>query len=261
MSREALSLEVHHSAQSPTSRWRGVSLKWKIASGYSAIVTLLVSLIFAGVYTLTSHALKSQIEERASTIATNLADAAAGILTDKKPLELHALVTTYARLDGVAYVFIENAKRETVAHSLVTFPEELREFASADQESYPVQRVVTLKGKTVHETRVPILGGQAGHVHVGIWQDAIVDELHAAFFPLLVLLIVTLLAGIILSVLFAAKLTKPILAMRLAADKLSRGDLDTPVFVNAKDEIGDLASSLERMRASLRAAMSRLSRG
>jgi HAMP domain-containing protein len=38
------------------------------------------------------------------------------------------------------------------------------------------------------------------------------------------------------------------------------GDLETPVRVESNDEIGDLAYSLERMRASLKAAMARLSR-
>jgi HAMP domain-containing protein len=42
------------------------------------------------------------------------------------------------------------------------------------------------------------------------------------------------------------------------ADKISKGDLETPVGVETRDEIGDLARSLGRMRASLKAAMMRL---
>jgi HAMP domain-containing protein len=44
------------------------------------------------------------------------------------------------------------------------------------------------------------------------------------------------------------------------ADKVSMGDLETSVAIESNDEIGDLAHSLERMRASLKAAMGRLSR-
>jgi HAMP domain-containing protein len=49
--------------------------------------------------------------------------------------------------------------------------------------------------------------------------------------------------------------------LRHVADSMSRGDLDTPVSVGIEshDEIGDLARSLERMRSSLKAAMSRFS--
>jgi methyl-accepting chemotaxis protein len=41
------------------------------------------------------------------------------------------------------------------------------------------------------------------------------------------------------------------------AGKMSTGDLETPVMIQSRDEIGELARSLERMRASLKAAMIR----
>jgi HAMP domain-containing protein len=41
------------------------------------------------------------------------------------------------------------------------------------------------------------------------------------------------------------------------AGKMSMGDLETPVEIESTDEIGELARSLERMRASLKAAMFR----
>jgi HAMP domain-containing protein len=47
------------------------------------------------------------------------------------------------------------------------------------------------------------------------------------------------------------------------ADKVTMGDLETSVSgkcVTSRDEIGDLARSLERMRSSLKAAMLRLGR-
>jgi nitrate/nitrite-specific signal transduction histidine kinase len=40
--------------------------------------------------------------------------------------------------------------------------------------------------------------------------------------------------------------------------QMSKGVLDTPVGVESRDEVGDLALSLEHMRASLKAAMIRL---
>ncbi len=260
MSQEVLSLEGHHPARSSTVRWQGIGLKWKIASAFFVILSLLVLLLLVGVYVLTGGALRSQIENHASAVATILSDAAAGIMTDTKPLELHVLVTKYARLDGVAYAFIENAKGETAAHSLGVFPEELRDPATPNQKRQPAKRAVSLKGVSVHETRIPILEGQLGSVHLGIWEDAIEDRIRVTFLPLVILLAGTLLTGMALSVLFAAKIIQPVLDLRSAADKLSRGDLETPVWVNSKDEMADIASSLERMRASLRAAMSRLSR-
>jgi methyl-accepting chemotaxis protein len=45
-----------------------------------------------------------------------------------------------------------------------------------------------------------------------------------------------------------------------AAESISRGDLDVPIEVKTGDEMQDLAESIERMRASLKAAIERLRR-
>jgi methyl-accepting chemotaxis protein len=53
---------------------------------------------------------------------------------------------------------------------------------------------------------------------------------------------------------------RPILDLKAIADDISRGRLDTIVSIQSNDEVGELGRSLERMRASLKAAMNRLSR-
>jgi HAMP domain-containing protein len=45
-----------------------------------------------------------------------------------------------------------------------------------------------------------------------------------------------------------------------AANSISRGDLDVPINVEQRGEIGDLAKAIERMRTSLKAAIERLRR-
>jgi HAMP domain-containing protein len=58
-------------------------------------------------------------------------------------------------------------------------------------------------------------------------------------------------------------IVRPLVSLTQIADKVTMGDLETSVggeCVAARDEIGDLARALERMRSSLRAAMLRLGR-
>ena len=43
-----------------------------------------------------------------------------------------------------------------------------------------------------------------------------------------------------------------------AANRISLGELDAPIAVQAEDEIGTLAESLDRMRISLKQAIERL---
>jgi HAMP domain-containing protein len=63
-----------------------------------------------------------------------------------------------------------------------------------------------------------------------------------------------LLAGVILSVFLVRGIIRPIRWLSAVAGKMSTGDLETPVEIESRDEIGELARSLERMRASLKAA-------
>jgi HAMP domain-containing protein len=57
-----------------------------------------------------------------------------------------------------------------------------------------------------------------------------------------------------------SRLSRPIIQLAEAAHRMSNGDLGTPTAIHSRDEVGDLACSLERMRSSLKAAMSRLDR-
>jgi len=122
------------------------------------------------------------------------------------------------------------------------------------------RRELRLRGKAVYETRVPILGGQVGTAHIGIWGDGVDEQIRRALLPLLEIILILLVAGVAFSILLARGIIRPILRLTQVADKISMGDLETPVAIETRDEIGDLARSLGRMRASLKAAMSRLKR-
>lgn len=65
-------------------------------------------------------------------------------------------------------------------------------------------------------------------------------------------------AAVLLAVFTARRIVQPIEELVQAADKISLGQLDTPVKAERNDEIGDLARALERMRLSLESAMERL---
>jgi len=65
-------------------------------------------------------------------------------------------------------------------------------------------------------------------------------------------------AAVVLALYLSRGIIQPVLVLSAAADSISRGDLDVPIAVTSGDEIGDLAESVERMRASLKAAIERL---
>lgn len=259
MSRPSVSVESQSLPITLGVGTRRIGLMWKIVGTLAGVIVLFGLLVLAVVHQATSRAFRAQVDQRALAIATVLSDSSAGLVIGRNALELNSLVTKSALLDGVAYAIVQDASGEVVAQSPAALPPEVRESSSAEGRRQARQREVTLRGKTVYETRVPILGGQVGAAYVGIWGDRVDEQIRAALLPLMEIILALLATGVALSVLLARGIIRPVLSLTRVADRISMGDLDTPIGVDTRDEIGDLARSLGRMRASLKAAMVRLS--
>ncbi len=256
MAQESLSMESSNLVKPLGVRWQRGGLKWKISTAFGGLILVLGLFVIGIVYYFTGAALERQMDLRSTAIATNLADAAAGYVSRKSSLELDALVAKYGRLDGVAYALIQDPKGEILASSLQPFPSELKEASGSAAAS----RVTRVRGRAVFETRAPLLDGQLGLVRVGLWEDGMREDMRATLLPILGLIAACLVLGVGLSIMLASKTIRPILDLKAVADEISRGRLDATVSIQSDDEVGELGRSLERMRASLKAAMARLNR-
>jgi sensor histidine kinase regulating citrate/malate metabolism len=159
-----------------TLSWQQISLRWKIMMLVLAIVFVVI------VNQLMARVLRTQMDESAVIITTNLSDAAASYLASKDLLRLRTTVTKYARLSRVAYVFVRDREGEVIAHSSATFSQELQQAFTFAQDSQVSRRELTFEGKPIYETRAPILDGQLGSAYIGISADAVDREIYRALF-------------------------------------------------------------------------------
>ncbi|HSK30326.1 MAG TPA: HAMP domain-containing protein [Candidatus Limnocylindria bacterium] len=256
MPQETVTMDNSKLAKPVNINWQRGGLKWKISLAFSGLIMVLGLMVIGIVYHFTGNALQRQVDLRSAAIGANLADAAAGMISRKSALELDALVAKYGRLDGVAYALVQDSKGEILASSMQPFPAELKESVN---NAAPA-RVTSVRGKSVFETRVSVLDGQLGAVRVGLWAETLRDDMRATLLPIVGLIVACLALGIGLSVMLASRTIRPILELKSIADDISRGRLDTSVSIQTNDEVGELGRSLERMRASLKAAMVRLNR-
>jgi hypothetical protein len=183
-----------------------ISLEGRIIATLAGTMLILGILLVALMNQLVGRALRSQIDQRALIMATNLSDAAAGHVIGGNILELHVLVTKYARLDGSAYAFITDNKGRVIAHTLATLPPELARNANPSAPRQVNRRIVRLDDKMVYETRMPILEGQAGAAHIGVWRESVTAEVYRALLPIVAPISALLFAGIGFSVLIARRL-------------------------------------------------------
>jgi sensor histidine kinase regulating citrate/malate metabolism len=180
-----------------TASWQDISLEWKM-------LMLAVGLVFVvTVHQLVARVLWIQMDESAVLITTNLSDAAASYLASKDLLRLRTTVTKYARLSRVAYVFVQDREGQVIAHSLATFSPELQQALTSDQHPRVSRRDLTLEGKNVYETRAPILDGQLGSAHIGIWADAVERDIYQALFMFVWPITLGILAAVIAVVILA----------------------------------------------------------
>ena len=81
------------------------------------------------------------------------------------------------------------------------------------------------------------------------------EEKSQIFYFIILVVLIILLAVIYF---YSRSVTRPIRHLSEVADKISLGELDTPIQIRAKGEVGVLAESIERMQTSVKAAIERL---
>ena len=256
MAHESVSMEGSKFAKPVNISWQRGGLRWKISATFSGLILVLGLMVIGIVYHFTGSALQKQVDLRSAAITANLADAAAGLVSKKSSLELDAMIAKYGRLEGVAYALVQDPKGEILASSMQPFPPELKDTTNDAATS----RTTKVRGKNVYETRATLLDGQLGTVRVGLWAETVQEDMRGTVLPIVGLIVACLALGIGLSIMLATKTIRPILDLTAIADDISRGRLDTSVSIQTNDEVGELGRSLERMRASLKAAMVRLNR-
>jgi HAMP domain-containing protein len=119
------------------------------------------------------------------------------------------------------------------------------------------RRFVRIAGET---SSVPEGMTQISTVQIGLLDNETRTLGNQQSLILLALMAATLLVAIAVAVAVARNLSRPILALTAAADRISLGKLDAPVIATSRDELGELAEALERMRQSLKLSIERLRR-
>jgi signal transduction histidine kinase len=78
--------------------------------------------------------------------------------------------------------------------------------------------------------------------------EPIIDELKLSAG----IIVLSLVVAVLFSVYFSKSITKPLIKLRNMADEIGMGNMDTKIYVDSNDEIGDLASSFNRMQEELK---------
>ncbi len=250
---------------------KGLSLKWKvpivIVSG-ALIIGIGITLL---VINLVSESLQTELTERGKAIATTLSKQVERPLVGDDEVDIQNLVDISSQFTAVSYVYITDKDNKVPAQKFKVGSFQQREVLREDVIETPKQNYkidLTLvkntfeSGETVevenYEITTPIGEGVLGYAHVGMSRRYMDDIIRSTALLVGGVLAVAVFLGMLVALFLSNKLTKQLLYLTGAADRISMGDLESIVRLESSDEIGDLALAIERLRESLKAAIERL---
>jgi HAMP domain-containing protein len=152
------------------------------------------------------------------------------------------------------------AASETLGASSVGFTgSDGADLAASPNDQNPIARTFNLESGVYHLISHP-LENKLGAVQFAVPSSEIDGPARTNLFATLAVLGVMLGLVAVIASLLVQSLSNRIVDLAATADRISLGNLDERIHSNTKDEIGDLAASLERMRHSLESAMRRIRR-
>lgn len=241
-----------------TSESRRFPMIRKLTFGFSAVGILFGIAACAIVWGYFSRVYEKELVRRAQVATIGLTDLVTRRLATKSEKEIANDVEKYAAIKAVAYIYVEDANGAIIAHDPKDLPRYLnRDFPrSAEWALNGIN--VRYRGQEVFEVANRIGSGNSGFVHLGIWRDVIGVETRIALLPIAASIVVLLLGITGMFIVVARRLNRPLLDLVEQADRISRGDFTVRLSLKRTDEIGDIARSIERLRASLHAVVRRL---
>lgn len=208
-----------------------------------------------------SKSIGQELIERGKTIAINLAQYSAEQILEEDVVGLRQLITGALNFESVEYILIHGSEGNILTDTFNgQVPPELSDTLNIEKKISDKPEVIYLEEQAVecYDIWVPVQEGYLGYIRVGMKKDYIVKSVRNTTVIVVSAILGITLIGIIIVLVLAARIIKPILYLTRRADEISQGKLEEKVIVNTNDEIQSLGQALERLRESVKIALDRL---
>jgi len=231
-----------------------VSIRVKILG--IVAVCILVSGLASVWYTYRddSVTLREQLQQRGIAIGTSLATQSRDLILTDNQFALYKLARDTLRADrDMVYVFVLDAADRVLVHTFDNgFPTDLlSKNKSVSGEPYQMQLLESRDG-IIQDVAVPVLGGKAGTVRLGMSEATINAAVAVHVRNILWWVALTLVLGLFIAYGLSSILTEPVARLAEAARATGKGDFKWRTPVWAKDEIGALGDAFSEMRDELK---------
>ncbi len=237
-----------------TPPFKGIAFKIMLLSWTVTITTLIV--FVSGIIPIQRRSLLDSLESKARGIAVSLQDVAAGaaVSEDYSSLVEHCMqmlsgdraidFVVIAKSDGLAIVSEQSGWRSEGLG---------KEWLPAGRQPASGIETVALFGRRVFRYSRPLdySALQWGWIHVGLSLEAYDRSATKGYQRTGLLAVVCVSLSLAASLVFARRMTQPILSLREGVRRVTEGDFSARAVIRSSDEVESLAHSFNSMADSL----------
>ncbi len=216
-----------------------MSLKLRFPILITLLVVFSISITSLALLIQEGSALKEEIQKRGKILANSLAsvDKVAFMTQDLRILK--PLVTKIGENEGVEYAALLDRQHRVIVHS---DPENLNRYWFPFSDRFTFSK------------EIKVLGENVGYGEIRISPKVVSDSIRDSTRKVIPISIVIILISASFGIGLAFFLVAPIHTLTKGAERLAKGDLDSRIEVNSKDELGKLANTFNGMADSLQKA-------
>ncbi len=190
---------------------------------------------------------------RAENIAHSLSLAATDPILVNDRVALQKLLTDQiTSTPDVAYLFV--IRNQSVLSHTFEGGVPLQLIGANDTvnaESGHLEKLVSENGERFLDIAWPIFGGNAGVLRLGLSETPYRAEANRLWWQMNLITLAVLLLALLTSLWFIHRLTRPLVQLAAAAEKIDEVSLATEIEIRGQSEVNKLAASFNRMLARL----------
>nr|WP_246325374.1 HAMP domain-containing protein [Dissulfurirhabdus thermomarina] len=231
-----------------------VPIRVKIIGMVLGTACLVGSFATVHVYRVMSRQVSEHLREMSRAVAGELSAHAGDFILVNDIYGLDRLLReARANRPDLRYAFVLDPGGQVLVHTFEGgFPHDLLRVRHRAKDAGTI-RFLTNEG-SVWDTAVPISGGAAGILRVGISERRSRAVIHFLVRDLLLTTLLVMAGGVLLSGLLTWVLTRPLKSLAEAARRIQVGDYSARVREFSRDEAGRLISAFNEMAERLEAA-------
>lgn len=231
-----------------------VTVRTKIMGIVAASILLTVLILVMHSHRDGLIVLRSQLSQRGIDIGASLATQSRDpILTNDQFILYRLLKDTSDATRDVVYIFALDPAGNVLAHTFDGgFPTSLMGKNDVPPGKQYGLQVFETGPETIQDIAIPVMGGKAGTIHVGMSEASINAAVDQHVRELLVLAALMLVLGLFVAYGLSSILTRPVNQLAEAARAIGQGAFRWRAPLWARDEIGSLGAAFNDMTEELR---------